>query len=429
MTPGRQREGVRAVSLAFIGWCIALMVNQGAHAAGLPAFTTSTATPYDPLGAAAFTFIGIPSIAAITLIARRAPIPQATWLLALATSGVFLAVYISTLLGGHGSSSSALLGALASAAALISGSVLPSGDLRKLLVWAGGIFAWGSLMVGMLTISGVNGVAGVDLGARYSEWLRFVGLPVSTPELGVLTGLGGGRQALAGTMAMLLITQLTVLKTSVPPAKLHEWLVGPLGSALALAWTFSRTGLIALLLAAAITVLPWRRWSGRPPVVLTFLGLVALSLIPLAALSTYQPGAPSGTWEWRLELWHRTLESLRTAWVFGDSPATPPPLGALHTHNLVLEVLVVGGVLALMAYGFFLWTATDLSVRSAVGQSRAALAALTVFVVLGQTEMPLAFRSPGLTQRWLLLLLVLSAAAASIARSRNLPARREAAAA
>lgn len=418
MIPGTRLHGARAVSLAYIWLLVAVMVNQGLHSVGLPAVTTSTATPYDPLGTAAVAVLGISSVAVLLWVPSRTAIPDAVWWLALAASGIFLAAYLSALLGGYGSSPSTLVGGAASAAVLIGGSTLSSRDLRRLLIWGGGVFAWGSLLIGVLTVGGLSGVTGVDSGERYSDWLRVLGVPVSAPEFGVLVGLGSGRQALAGTMAMLLLMQCVVLATDSPGATIREWLIGPVGSAAALAWTFSRTGFLALLIAVAIQALPWRRWSGRPLVTLTFVGLVLISILPLAALSNYRAGNPSGTWEWRLELWHQSLESLSTSWIFGLSAATPPPLGALHAHNLILEVLTVGGVLALIAYAYFLWRATDVAV-TALPSCRAALAALSIFVVLGQTEMPLSFRAPGITQRWFILLVVLSATAALLASSRH----------
>ncbi len=424
MIPGTGLHGARAVSLAYVWLLVAMMVNQGLHFVGLPAVTTSTATPYDPLGTAAVAVLGISSVAVLLLVPTRTAIPDTAWWLALATTGIFLAAYLSALLGGYGSSQSTLVGGAASAAVLIGGSALSSTDLRRLLIWGGGVFAWGSLLIGALTVGELAGVTGVDLGERYSDWLRVLGVPITAPEFGVLVGLGNGRQALAGTLAMLLLTQWVVLATDSPGAKIREWLIGPLGSATALAWTFSRTGLLALLIAVAIQALPWRRWSRRPPVNLTFVGLVLISILPLAALVNYQAGNPSGTWEWRLELWHQSLESLSTSWIFGLSALTPPPLGALHAHNLILEVLTVGGVLALIAYGYFLWRATDVAV-TAVASCRAALAALSIFVVLGQTEMPLSFRAPGITQRWFILLLVLSATAASLSGSRHAAYTRE----
>lgn len=404
------------MALAYVLLIIWIVINEGLHAVGLPSVVLPKGTQFHPLGYQGLRLAAFAAIALLLILPRLTHVPGQVWRLVAGASLMFGSLVLSGLLLGFGFTEFAAHLALTTAALVVAGACLTAAQLRWMLFWIGGLFAWGSVIAGVVETIGVLNLSAIDHGERYGRWLEALGLPVDDVRIGALGGLAGGRPALAGTLGMLLILQILVMKQERLGFRHYYWILGPLGCTVGLAWTISRNSLLAVPIGVGLVLVPWARIPTKRARAASFVVLIALPVVPLLALLAYNAGEPSGTWQWRLELWSQMLSQLRSSPMFGLGISTPLPLGAFHLHNLLMELLVLGGILSVVVYCVFLWIANDIAVRSAQRMAPTAMGALAVFVALGMAEMPIAFRSPVFTQRWIILLLALAAAASALAR-------------
>jgi O-antigen ligase len=102
---------------------------------------------------------------------------------------------------------------------------------------------------------------------------------------------------------------------------------------------------------------------------------------------------------------------------FGWSPQVPLPLGATHMHNFLLETMVLGGLVGVLAAGFLAWQAAGIASRAAIKGDLVLTGTLMAFLIAGQSEMPINYRSAVFLPHWFILLLALGATITSIRSS------------
>lgn len=396
-------------------------VNQGLFAAGLPAFSGPGRTAYNAWGQGMTLPLTIYALVVVVVLHVRASLPASVWPVAGAVFVLFASCGATGTILGLGVGS-AFFWAVVSVAYLLSAVVVGPVWLGPIVIWGGGAFAWLNVAVGLMaSTTGLNRADILNADSRYGGWMSSLGWPSQSPGVEALIGIGNGRQVLGVTCAIMIVAQIILLR-SMRPRRALPWLVGPLGTGIALAWSMSRTGLVAALIGLAAAYLPWQRISRNIAQVGLFAGSLFLLLLPLGSVFGYQAGSPRGTWQWRLEVWHGTLESLSRSPVIGIGSATPLPMGATHSHNVFLEVWALGGVLGVLALVTLLWLASKTAVAAARTGQRALVGILVVYITASQTEMPINLRDNVLLPQWLLLLLVLGTTLALSSAPQRVPA-------
>ncbi len=108
-------------------------------------------------------------------------------------------------------------------------------------------------------------------------------------------------------------------------------------------WSFSRTGMVAMVVGLLATLIPVERL--RRAFGWTLAGLLAVILLPLA-LSAWLANTPitDGTTVWRFALWQDYLSNPQVWTPFGVGPRDVVPTYAGHAHQQLLDALAVGGM-------------------------------------------------------------------------------------
>ena len=406
--PIRDRPARAAAWILIVGTLL-LVANQGLFSAGLPAWTVPLHAAHDPLGPIFLGCLALIATMWISYLTISGRSPQDAQVAGLCVLALFAAVSLSGLV--HGASANQwIIGVswgLLSWAFLLSAVILGSKSLAKVAIIGGGLYCWTSIVIGLLSVTGVVAGSAVETGDQFREWLDLLQWPGTAPAAVALGGLGGNRQVLGATAAMILIIQVLILKRRGLPLLSLGWLVGPAGSLIALCWSMSRTGYVTALAVTLLLLIPWRSFAARLRRTSLFALFVFLPIAPLLTLIWTRPVRASGTWEWRLDLWISLLQRSQEFLLFGWSPAVPLPVGATHAHNLLLETAVVGGMAGLLAAGAWMWQASGVASRAIAAGSLELTGVLLAFLIAGQTEMPINYRTAVFLPHWFIVLLVL----------------------
>lgn len=425
--PGqRHREGgptaglARVWSYAFVVLAFFLLVNAGAVNAGLPGYraSSSVAAGYSPLGTAGL--LGLAFAGTAVLVIRVTQRRMARW--------EMLATVAIALLTGPAIVSSQMHDGwqfrpfgqfLAAVSTVAVGSELSPYVWRRLVMLAGSIWAWASIVVGLLALFGVvsSGALTRDESGRYEYWAGFLGLHIQPETITSLAGLSPHRQTLGAAMAMVVLVQMRSLVTRVrrrETASTALWL-GLLGTTAALLWTLSRTSLIALAAGLVVTAIPLERFNRNWLWPAFVGGVILVATAPLWPLLWTNPEAlTSGTYKWRLMLWQAYASEPTFDSATGRGPLHLPPLGAGHAHNLLMEVLTGTGLIGVLGALGFVVLSVLVALSACAQDSRISIGLLVVFAVIGMFEIPASVRDYELSAPILILCLALGAAAAAI---------------
>lgn len=407
MNANRPANAPARIAAAYLLLLVVLFVNQSLYQTGLPSFSASTLTAYEPWGLQWLDRFALMSSFVLVYLLLRGGMSRPSQILAWFTFSFFFVPSISNLVLNGVLHRPSLSWGIILATTAAAATLLPSRVVGRAVIMGGGFWGYANLMVGLLVATGLSSMPILDPDPRYSTWLQVLGASDSS-SWGALGGLGADRQMLGATLALFLVVQVRVLT-----AKLHYFNVWTeilfvIGVSLALLWTLSRTSLIAVVVGLVVAHLPWRRMGAARATSLLATGLSLLAVVPLTGLFISAPGG-AGTWQWRVDLWSQLFQRPLFLSPFGLGPTQVLPLGATHSHNAVVEITFMAGLLGLLVAGLYLVFVTYVAVSCSSRDSSIAVAVVTTFVMLGQTEMPLNFRSASLTSQAIFALIILGA--------------------
>ncbi len=248
------------------------------------------------------------------------------------------------------------------------GILVDPGSLQRVLLVLGWIAGWGSVFVGVLRVT-VGWPPVVIAGEeRFARWLSMVGIDVE--QAGFLNGLMLGRVYVGLTCGLLLVYTVRVLLTR---SRQWWWWLSPVGLVTATLWSFSRTGLLIMVLGLLAALVPWQRVRPAWLVVALF----AVLLLPLAASPLLErTGITDGTTVWRFDLWQDYVTRPGMWSPFGIGPQPSSLAYADHAHQQLLEAQATGGWLSLAGCVAFLVLACFAARRAADVDNRTAIAVL-----------------------------------------------------
>ena len=265
--------------------------------------------------------------------------------------------------------------AAASVAVAVAGALIPFEALKRLMLGLGWFFGWGSVLTGLSDLA--FGWPTVLIGdPRYERWFSVIGL--HTGELASLNGVTPGRVYVGLTCAILLVFAVRVSRGR------WTWIMSA-GLVTATLWSFSRTGMVAMVVGLLATLIPVERVRSAFGWVLA--GLFAVILLPLA-LSGWLASTPitDGTTTWRFALWQDYLSNPQVWAPFGIGPKPSSVEYADHAHQQLLEALAVGGWLGLAGCVAFVVVAARVAVRVAGLDNRATLGVVFVMGAIFQVD-------------------------------------------
>ncbi len=426
---GTSQRGGRArwpqrISRVFLLFLVLILVNEGAFVAGLPAFQGAGQFGKYPFGGGALILSAWLAAAVILLALLERQQTRQTWLVVAAVIALLAPGVLSLTLHGASGQGRALALIVTSVGVVVAGASSGPGFLARLAFVGGGLIAWGSLVVGFLTVAGVGGLSALEIDSsdRYRLWLGPLSMMLEPGRFGALEGLAPTRQTLGPAMAMLLVVQVSVLMRSPGVRSRGVAYLAPIGCALALMWSMSRTGLVGAMAGLLLTSVP-RGWLRRTAAIAVIAGTSLLVwFIPFATSWTYPVGTrPTDTWNWRRAMWAEYVQDDDFFSMFGIGSDVPPPLGAGHAHNLFVESVVNGGQVGLLGLFFFVIACASVIVAAAPVAGRAALGVWGTFVVVAAMELPITVRHYSIGLGWFIVLLTLAAAATGSERSAGVP--------
>jgi hypothetical protein len=299
--------------------------------------------------------------------------------------------------------------AVGSVAVAAAGALISFTQLRRLMLGLGWFYGWGSVLVGLSDLLIGWPVVLVPGDPRYGRWLSMLGVDVG--DVASLNGVTPGRVYVGLTCAVLLVFAVRAV-----PGR-WTWVMS-VGLVAATLWSFSRTGMVAMIVGVLVTLIPFER-AKRIWWPLT--GLLGFMLLPLV-LSGWLRGSSisDGTTVWRFDLWQRYLADSEVWMPFGIGPKPASPEYAGHAHQQLLESLAVGGWLGLAGCVAFIVLATWVAVRVAALDNRAAVGVLFVMAVIFQVDVvTFSAAYAALNNAYILIVVViLSTAGLAAARGR-----------
>lgn len=264
--------------------------------------------------------------------------------------------------------------AIASTAVAVSGALIPFDLMKRLMFGLGWFFGWGSVLAGLGDL--VFGWPTVLIGdPRYERWLSVVGINAS--DLSSLNGVTPGRVYVGLTCAVLLVFAVRAM-----PGR-WTWIMSA-GLVIATAWSFSRTGVVAMVVGLLVTLIPFERYRAFG---WTLAGLFAVILLPVS-ISAWLRTTPitDGTTVWRFDLWQDYLANPQVWMPFGAGPKPSSVNYADHAHQQFLEALAVGGWLGLAGVVAFVVMAAWVGVRIAGLDNRATIGVVFVMGAIFQVD-------------------------------------------
>ena len=407
-------ELARILPQAFLIGMVLLFINEGAFIAGLPAWQSAASFGKYPIGATGLIISSWVAAAVCGLaLLVRSPQPRVLQLCLAVIALLGPGVLSLSLHGGTGVAKSLAL-LVTSVGVVVSASLAGPRFVGGLAFVAGGLVAWISLILGFVSLAGAGSLKAleVDTSGRYGRWLGPLSGILDVDRLGALIGIAGGRQTLGPVMATLLVVHVVLILR----LRLHHrrrWvLLVPLGSALGLLWSMSRTGMVAAVGGIFLALLPWNRLREAWAVaVLAGLTLLTWGLPVLSSVSSNGSPGSEGTFAWRRSLWGAYLEDDSFFSTVGIGAQAPPPIGAGHAHNLLVESVANGGQLGLLGLVVFVFVAVYVSVQARSPLQSVAVGVWGVFMVAGTLEMPVTVRLISFSMLWFMVLCALGVAA------------------
>ncbi len=266
--------------------------------------------------------------------------------------------------------------AAASVAVAVAGALIPFEALKRLMLGLGWFFGWGSVLAGLSDLAFGWPTVLIEDSPRYGRWLSMVGLSVG--EVASLNGVTPGRVYVGLTCAILL-----VFAVRAAPGR-WTWIMTA-GLVVATLWSFSRTGMVAIVVGLLAALIPVQRVRNAFGWVLA--GLLVVILLPLA-LSAWLATTPitDGTTVWRFALWQDYLSNPQVWMPFGVGPKPSSLDYADHAHQQFLEALAVGGWVGLAGVVAFVVLAARVAVRVAGVDNRATLGVVFVMGAIFQVD-------------------------------------------
>ena len=391
---------------------VALLVNEGAYRAGLPAFQVGVPYVTSPIGVAGLLANGLIGLGILGLALKAGQVGRQQRRALTAVGLMTLPAAISGVVLG----SPLTLRSLAISAAslgVVAASMIAGRRLLVILSLAGGaMWTWGSVAVGLLELLqalGISQTIDPDLSGRYREWVGFLGLNVD-PSFGALVGLSTGRAVIAETVVLLVLVYLRAVPLFRPHVPIWLYTLALSGAVAALSWSLSRVSVIALIVGLSFAFLPWGRLSryrGTAPVLAAL--FLTVSVVPLVIASLLPAGfATTNTVTWRMSVWSWYLNQPGLLMPFGRGPQFSS-LGVSHPHHQMLETWGTGGLLGLAAFGVGLYLLTASTVMSSVRDNGLAVGALASVVTYGIFQMVVSPSHYALGFVWVVFLIILGA--------------------
>ena len=178
-------------------------------------------------------------------------------------------------------------------------------------------------------------------------------------------------------------------------------------------FSFSRGSYLALLVIILVfCVANYRKWS-----MILLGGISAVALIPASVYTRlFSVGSMDGSISDRFRIWGVALEEIAKQPIFGSGPGVQnfwdilqsSRIAAPHTHNLVLQLLVEGGIIALVLMVLIGWKTFrgSYDMLRKPGESRiigvVLIAFIGAFIVYGMVDFP--FLCPKLVTSFMLVL-------------------------
>lgn len=364
--------GVGYVLLALFVTFNLVLVAWGQPAVGISSWVVSEG---QLPGTGGLAFLGAAGVAIVVLGAVWGGISTVQWGLIAAVTAWIGATALSMTLHGTMQDTRYWFVAAAAMAVAVSGALIPVAVLKRLMLALGWFFGWGSVLVGLSDLTfGWPTVLIVD--ERYERWLSVVGF--STGELSGTNGVTPGRVYVGLTCAVLLVFALRAV-----PGR-WTWIMWA-GLVAAALWSFSRTGVVAIVVGLLATLIPVERMRRAFGWILT--GLLTVILLPLALSGWLASTAiTDGTTVWRFALWQDYLSNARVWMPFGIGPKPSSVEYADHAHQQFLEALAVGGWLGLAGCVAFVVLAAWVAVAIAGIDNRATLGVVFVMGAIFQVD-------------------------------------------
>lgn len=246
--------------------------------------------------------------------------------------------------------------------------LMTPGLLRRTLLSLGWIYGWGSVLAGLscILLGWPPALAGGE--ERFGRWLSLTGLDLG--EVRFLNGLMPGRVYVGLTCGLLLVYTVRVLLAG---GYARWWWLSPLGMVAATAWSFSRTGLVIMMVGLLAALVPWERLRQSWLIAALF----AVLMLPLIASPLLrQSGISDGTTVWRFDLWREYVTDPAMWAPFGIGPQPASVEYADHAHQQLVEAQATGGWLALAGCVAFIVLGCVAARGAAASDNRAAIAVL-----------------------------------------------------
>ncbi len=397
--------GVGYVLLALFVTFNLVLVAWGPPARGIASWTwVEGALP----GAGGLAFLAWVGVLVIAVGALRGGISRHQWMIIAAVAAWIGSAAVSMVLHGVMSDSRFWSVAVASTAVAVAGALIPFATLKRLLQGLGWFFGWGSVLAGLSDL--VFGWPTVLIGdPRYERWLSVVG--INTGDLSSLNGVTPGRVYVGLTCAVLL-----VFAVRAAPGR-WTWIMsaGLVGATL---WSFSRTGVVAIVVGLLVSLIPVERLRNAFAWVLG--GLVAVILLPVS-ISWWLATTPitDGTTTWRFDLWRDYLTNPQVWMPFGNGPQRSVQGVADHAHQQFLEALAVGGWLGLAGCVAFVVLAAWIAVRVAGIDNRATLGVVFAMGAIFQVDVVTFSATYLVLNNAFILIVAVVASAAGLVRDRQ----------
>ena len=379
---GREAAGARPAWLEYVGVGYVLLalfvtLNVVLVAWGPPAprITQWLVQEGRLPGAGGLAVLGWTGAVVIGLAAWRGQLSRRQWQMVAAVAAWIGSAAISMTVHGLMQDPRFWSVAVSSVGVAVAGALISFDLLRPLMVGLGWFFGWGSVLAAVSDL--VFGWPTVLIGdsPRYGRWLSMLGLNVG--EVPSLNGVTPGRVYVGLTCAVLL-----VFAVRAAPGR-WTWIMTA-GLVTATVWSFSRTGVVAMVVGVLATFIPFERFKGFG---WALAGLLTFILLPLSVSAWLRTTAISdGTTVWRFDLWQDYLANPQVWMPFGVGPKPASPEYADHAHQQFLEALAVGGWLGFAGCLAFVVLATWVAVRAAHLDNRAAIGVLFVMGAIFQVD-------------------------------------------
>jgi hypothetical protein len=326
-------------------------------------------------GAGGLAFLAWVGVLVIALGAWRGGFSGLQWMLIAAVAAWIGSPALSMFLHGAMSDPRFWSVAVSSVAVGVAGALIPFATVKRVMLGLGWFFGWGSVLAGFGDVA--FGWPTVLIGdPRYERWFSVFG--ITTGDLYSLNGVTPGRVYVGLTCAVLLVFAVRAARGR------WTWIMS-VGLVAATLWSYSRTGVVAIVIGLLVTLIPVERLRNSFAWVLG--GLLAVILLPLT-LSSWLATTPitDGTTTWRFDLWRDYLANPQIWTPFGIGPKPSSLEYADHAHQQFLEALAVGGWFGLAGCVAFVALASWTAVRVAGLDNRATLGVLFVMGAIFQVD-------------------------------------------